>query len=166
MPGPVSTLYDGFENLDASAMARCYAPAARFSDPVFTLAGAHISNMWAMLIEGIQRSSPDIWRLEVDGVVEDATSGRAHWVARYRFGPTGRIVTNDIRAAFVLSDGLIIDHRDTFDLWRWSRQALGPLGVVAGWSAPLRARIRRQAADSLTKFEKRGSHDVAEGDSQ
>lgn len=24
------------------------------------------------------------------------------------------------------------EHRDRFDLWRWSRQALGPVGVVLG----------------------------------
>jgi hypothetical protein len=32
----------------------------------------------------------------------------------------------------VSKEGLIIEHRDHFELWRWSRQALGLKGLLLG----------------------------------
>jgi hypothetical protein len=51
--------------------------------------------------------------------------------ARYTFA-TGRVVHNVIEARFALRDGLIVQHVDSFGFWRWSRQALGPLGLARG----------------------------------
>ena len=49
-------------------------------------------------------------------------------------------------------DGLITRHRDRFDFWRWSRQALGPAGWLLGWTPLLRAKVRATAAGNLDRF--------------
>ncbi len=58
-----------------------------------------------------------------------------NWVATYRFTQTGRTVVNHINVRFAIRDGLIFEHRDNFDLWAWSRQALGLKGLLLGWSS-------------------------------
>ena len=55
-------------------------------------------------------------------------------------------------ACFRFQDGKIIRHRDRFDFWRWSRMALGPAGLILGWSPMLKNKVRRQAAKSLARY--------------
>ena len=59
-----------------------------------------------------------------------------------------------IHARFRLDAGLIVEHVDDFDFWRWSRQALGPAGLLLGWSPFLRDKVRREAARTLARFER------------
>ena len=73
-------------------------------------------------------------------------------MATYTFSGSGRKVVNRIDARFTFRDGLIATHVDTFDLWRWASQALGPVSLLLGWTPFLRAKIRAQAAQSLAKF--------------
>lgn len=68
------------------------------------------------------------------------------------FGQTGRPVHNRIRAEFAFADGLIVDHVDRFDFWRWSRQALGLPGLLLGWTPALQAKVRAQAQGRLEQF--------------
>ena len=141
----IRSLYDAFARRDGRAMAACYAPGATFTDPVFLqLRGAEIGAMWTMLCE---RAS-DL-RVEARDIDADDRSGRAHWDAWYTFTATGRPVHNEIDAAFTFEDGLIVSHRDVFDLWRWSRMALGRKGALLGWSPLVRKTIRREARKSL-----------------
>jgi hypothetical protein len=86
--------------------------------------------------------------LRVDSVTDDS----AHWVATYTFPSTGRRVRNDIQATFVCADGLIQEHHDRFDLWAWSRQALGPAGTALGWTPMMQRRIRDQAMAGLRRY--------------
>src|SRR5437868_888017 len=79
-------------------------------------------------------------------VVADDSAGSAHWEARYTFSTTGRFVHNIIDAKFTFRDGKIASHTDSFDFWRWSRQALGGAGLVLGWSPMLRNKVRATAA--------------------
>lgn len=140
--------YAAFDRRDGDAMAACYTPDAHFSDPVFTdLNGREPGAMWRMLTG----RSDD---LSVDLVSRSATrdQGSAHWVARYTFTATGRFVVNDVQAQFHFRDGLIVDHVDTFDFWRWTRQALGPPGLLLGWTPMLRDRVRSQARAGLDEF--------------
>jgi hypothetical protein len=37
-------------------------------------------------------------------------------------------------------------------MWRWTRQALGPVGLLLGWTPWLAGRVRSQAAAGLAKF--------------
>jgi hypothetical protein len=149
MGSVVSALYAAFAELDGAAMTACYHPAARFSDPVFELTGSDVGKMWRMLCAGAS-SAP--WRLAVTEVVDDGATGSAHWEAWYTFSATGRPVHNVIDAAFVIEGDRIIEHRDHFSFWRWSRQALGPVGLLAGWSTPVKKRVRAQAAAGLASW--------------
>ena len=108
----IERFYTAFARGDAAAMSACYAPDATFADPVFTLKGAAIGQMWHMLAQGAREFS-----LEFRDISADDTSGRAHWEARYLFSGTGRKVHNIIDAEFRLRDGLIVDHRDHCDFW-------------------------------------------------
>ena len=145
----INLFYEAFARRDAEAMAACYAPDVHFSDEVFPdLHGDEASSMWRMLCEG----GSDL-RLEHSNVAADASTGSAHWDAYYTFTATGRKVHNSIDASFSFrDDGLIVRHVDSFDFWRWSRQALGPIGLVLGWSPIVRNKVRGQAAERLREF--------------
>jgi len=144
----IRRLYDGLDRSDGEAMAACYAPDATFSDPVFpVLEGSEVGDMWRMLTE----RSTDL-RVELAEHSTSPDSGQAHWIATYTFR-AGRTVVNDVRAEFrFAADGRIYTHRDSFDLWKWSRQALGPIGLALGWSPIVRNKIRAEAADGLERF--------------
>ncbi|MDD5325096.1 MAG: nuclear transport factor 2 family protein [Polaromonas sp.] len=150
----LENFYAAFARLDADAMAACYAPDAQFDDEVFSLRGREqVSGMWRMLCNATRAKGLDAWKLECSGIEADAGAGRAHWDAHYRFSATGRMVLNRIDARFTFNDqGLIATHRDRFDFWAWSRQALGMPGVLLGWTPLLRRQFRAQAAANLEKY--------------
>ena len=57
------------------------------------------------------------------------------------------MVHNVIDAAFEFDgNGLIVRHRDRFAFWSWSRQALGAVGWLLGWTPLLRAKVRSNPA--------------------
>ena len=140
----IKRFYDAFGRHDGDAMAACYAPDVHFWDPVFQdLNGPEAGAMWRMLT-----ARAEDLRIELP----EHDDHSAHWIAHYTFR-TGRKVVNDIRATFELNaDGLIVDHRDEFDLYKWSRQALGPIGLVLGWSPIVQGKIRREARAGLDEF--------------
>ncbi len=144
----IERFYEAFSRRDAETMASCYAPDVRFSDPVFQdLHGFEAGSMWRMLCG----TGGDL-RVEHSRVEAGETTGSAHWDAYYTFTATGREVHNSIDASFVFRDGLIAEHTDSFDLWRWTRQALGPVGLVLGWSPPVQNKVRAQADARLREF--------------
>ncbi len=143
----IETFYTAFQQRDYADMIACYHDDVRFSDPVFTdLRGPQAKAMWHMLCERGQ----DL-QVTFRDVTANEQTGQAHWEATYTFS-TGRKVHNVVDAAFVFQDGLIIEHRDSFDLWRWTRMALGPMGVVLGWSPVMQGKVRETAVSSLHNF--------------
>jgi ketosteroid isomerase-like protein len=144
----IRTLYAAFARRDGAAMAACYASDAHFSDPVFTdLNGAEIGAMWTMLCE----RAKDLEIRLVDASSE-GDIGHAHWEADYPFSQTGRIVHNRIFAHFTFRDGKIIQHVDTFPLWKWASMALGAKGTLLGWLPAVQAKIRAQADKGLRAY--------------
>ena len=148
----IRRFYEAFARLDGEAMQACYASNAQFDDEAFSLRGpAQSGGMWRMLC-GATRSNEAArahWRLEVS----DITASSAHWEAHYLMGATGRQVHNRIDARFEFdAQGLITRHRDRFDFWAWSRQALGLPGWLLGWSPFLRNKVRATAAKNLARF--------------
>lgn len=144
----VQRFYQAFQRRDGDAMAACYAPDARFSDPVFTdLEGALVGDMWRMLCARGKDLVVEFSDLRADDV-----SGRARWDARYTFSQTGRAVHNVIDARFTFRDGLIAEHRDDFDLQRWMSQALGLSGTLLGWLPPFRRALQRKARGGLDQW--------------
>ena len=146
----IETFYAAFGKRDAETMASCYRADVRFSDPAFPdLQGEHAGNMWRMLCG----KAADL-KVEASNIVADATTGSAHWDAWYTFSATGRKVHNEIDARFRFQDGQIIEHVDSFPLWKWTRMALGPVGVLLGWSPLVKGKVRSQAAAGLAEFER------------
>lgn len=146
----IETFYRAFKKRDAVAMAACYHPEIHFTDEVFDLRGDDVGAMWSMLCE----RGEDL-EIRFRDVAADDHAGSAHWDAFYTFSATGRKVHNSIDARFELEDGKIIRHVDTFDFWKWSRQALGLPGLLLGWSPLLRAKVTRTAARGLASYKAR-----------
>jgi ketosteroid isomerase-like protein len=143
----IERFYAAFDKHDGDAMAACYAPGARFSDPVFTdLRDKEPGAMWRMLTGRAED-------LEVKLAEHEAGDerGSAHWLADYTFR-TGRKVHNDIRAEFRFENGLIAEHRDSFSFYAWARQALGPAGLALGWTPMVRGKVQREARAGLDEF--------------
>ncbi len=152
----IERFYKAFDDGDGKAMAECYAPDVHFSDPVFTnLRGKQAGAMWQMLTE-----APGDLRVELLKHDADETSGSAHWKAHYNFSETGRPVVNDIHATFQFKDGLIVDHRDDFSFYAWSKQALGMPGLLLGWSPIVKSAVRKKAARMLAKYTATSGNDA------
>jgi ketosteroid isomerase-like protein len=144
----IDRFYAAFGARDGAAMSALYAPNARFSDPVFTdLSGDEPGAMWRMLTG----RATDL-RIELAERSADDQTGSAHWLADYTFAQTGRPVHNDIRASFRFVDGRIAEHRDSFDFYKWSRQAFGTSGLLLGWTPLLRSAVRRRSRKALDEF--------------
>lgn len=151
----IRRFYAAFAARDAETMAQCYHPAVTFSDPAFPmLVGDEAGDMWRMLVA----RGKDLQLVLLSAHADDR-GGRAQWEATYTFSQTGRKVVNRIDAMFGFRDGLIVRHVDRFPFWRWSRQALGPIGLLLGWSWPLKALVRKKAAASLHQW--RAKHRIA-----
>jgi ketosteroid isomerase-like protein len=150
----IDDFYGAFARLDADGMAACYAEDAMFDDAVFSLRGKReVMGMWRMLCDAVKTKGRDDWRLEWRDVHAEGDTGQAHWDAHYRFSATGRMVLNRIDAEFHFDPAGRIDrHRDTFDFWAWSRQALGAPGLLLGWTPMLRSGVRRKADANLRRF--------------
>ena len=144
----ITRFYTAFQRKDVEGMVACYAPDVRFTDPVFPdLVGDRARAMWRMLVG----RGKDL-RLAFRDIRADDRTGAAHWEAWYTFSATGRTVHNMIDASFTVRDGLIATHTDRFDLYRWSRQALGMKGTLLGWTPFVQGAIRRQADAALTRY--------------
>jgi len=146
----IEEFYAGFAEGNAKTMASCYHKDIQFQDPAFgKLEGQDVLDMWEMLIE----KSKGNLKIEFSDVNADALSGSARWVATYNFSKTNRTVVNAIQASFVFKDGLIIKHTDDFDIWKWSKQALGMPGYLLGWTSFMQQKIQKTALHSLRSYQ-------------
>jgi len=144
----IQDFYAAFNHRDGAAMAAHYAADVHFSDPVFPdLQGGQAGGMWRMLTS----QATDL-AVELLDVHEHGDHAHAAWRATYTFSRTGRPVVNEVLATFHLSEGLIVEHIDDFNFYRWSRQALGVSGLLLGWTPLLKRKVRQQAAAGLAKF--------------
>jgi ketosteroid isomerase-like protein len=144
----IHDFYTAFQQRQYLPMQQSYHPEAKFHDPVFQdLSSEEVRAMWQMLLT----SAKDL-TVTFSTVQADDHRGSCQWEAWYTFSRTGRKVHNIVQAQFSFRDGKIIQHRDSFDLWRWSRQALGLSGILLGWSPLVKNKIRRMAQAGLKKF--------------
>lgn len=143
------TFYVSFAQRDGEAMAACYGDDAVFEDPVFgELHGGDVGDMWRMLCS----RGTDLY-VEHRILETTDTTVRTNWTANYTFSATGNTVHNDVEATMTFRDGLIVEHRDRFDFWKWSTQALGLPGRLFGWAPPLRSKVRSTALQNLAAFQ-------------
>lgn len=141
--------YSSFASANAREMVSCYADNVVFEDPAFgILHGEEAKKMWLMLIE---RSGGNI-KITFDEVKADHQKGSVKWKAEYIFIQTGNKVINQIKANFEFNDGKIIRHTDYFDLWKWSRQALGFKGLLLGWTPFMKNKIQQQTKHLLKNY--------------
>jgi ketosteroid isomerase-like protein len=139
--------YAAFAARDGVAMSACYADNATFRDPVFDLRGNDVGAMWRMLCS----RGKDL-RVEASNLSVEGDHGSADWQAWYSFSATGRQVHNRVHTELRFAEGKIIEQRDSFSFWAWSRQALGPAGLLLGWSPFLQNKVRASAQASLAQF--------------
>ncbi len=144
----IENFYNAFATLDAPTMLAAYHEDIEFSDPVFqSLKGDQAGKMWTMLC-----AQAKDFELEFRDITADDKVGCAHWEASYTFSLTGRRVHNVIDASFHFKDAKIVKHEDSFDFRRWCSMALGPMGILLGWTPFLQNKIRRSAEENLMKF--------------
>lgn len=143
----ITQFYQAFQQKDYQRMIDCYHSDIHFCDEVFDLHGKSAGAMWHMLCE---RGKDLVIRFS--DVNANETEGKAHWEADYTFSLSGRKVHNVIDANFQFQDEKIIAHADVFDFWKWTKMALGPTGLLLGWTPLLRKRIAATANKSLKDF--------------
>ena len=145
----INSFYKAFAKGKANEMVSHYHPDVVFEDPVFgQLQGDDAKSMWKMLIE---RSKGNL-KVTYSDVKVVRNTGEAKWEAVYPFGSEKRMVHNKISAEFEFKDGKIIKHTDKFDLWKWSRMALGFKGLLLGWSPLVQNKVKSQSKSLLKKY--------------
>ncbi|WP_366183501.1 nuclear transport factor 2 family protein [Flavobacterium ovatum] len=145
----IHKFYSALSTSDTSTIFRCYHPDVKFRDPIFgLLKGNDVLTMWSMLIE---KSKGDL-HISLSNVKADEFLGSALWTATYYYSATNRKVVNSISANFHFKDGLIIKHTDDFDIWKWSRQALGLKGSLFGWTGFMQEKIQEKTLLLLNKY--------------
>jgi ketosteroid isomerase-like protein len=145
----ITQFYQSFANKDVEGMVSCYHDEIEFEDPAFGLLKSDdAKKMWRMLMK---RSKGEIV-VTFSNVKADEKYGSANWKAVYVFAQTGRNVVNEISAQFEFRDGKIFRHKDTFSMWKWSRQALGLPGYLLGWSGFMKKKIQKRTRRLLDNF--------------
>lgn len=145
----IDRFYGAFQKLDYATMQSCYHPEAVFNDHVFGLLDVNETKaMWEMLCKRAKNFS----LLYGDIKILDEEYTTCQWTASYLFSKTGRRIVNKITAHMKFKDGLIIEHTDAFDIYRWARQAFGITGLVLGWTSFMHKKIQKQAKQGLEKF--------------
>lgn len=148
----IEEFFAAFAAHNVKTMSSCYHQYIQFQDPVFgVLKGKDVTDMWHMLID---RSNGHL-KIEFSNVSANNDIGSANWVATYIFSKTNRPVVNEVHSSFEFKDGLIIRQIDTFDMWKWSRQAFGTSGFLLGWTGFMHRKISSEARLSLRKYQEK-----------
>ena len=144
----VFDFYTAFQNLDSEKMVSYYSDEIVFEDPGFgIIKGNDAKNMWRMLCD----NSVDLI-IQFHITSSEKNKVLAFWEAQYTFSKTGRKVINKINAEFLFTDGKITQHTDTFNLWLWSKQAMGITGWFLGWSNFFKSKLHRTTGEMLRKY--------------
>lgn len=145
----VRRFYTAFQQLDHQTMRDCYNEHPIFNDHAFgILEGEEVGAMWEMLCRNARDFSLEFSNIKL----LDDEYATCDWTAKYTFSKTGRRVVNKIKAHMRIKDGKITEHTDQFNIWKWSRQALGLPGLLLGWSGFMKNRIRVNARKNLERF--------------
>jgi ketosteroid isomerase-like protein len=144
----IQEFYTAFQHKDYATMQSFYHDKAVFNDPAFiNLNSAEVKAMWEMLIKRGKDLS-----LSFSHIKDSDTTGSANWAATYTFSATGKKVTNNIHSEFVFENGRIIQQTDTFDFYKWSRQAFGIKGWLLGWTSFFRKKVQEGARKNLIAY--------------
>lgn len=145
----IKKFYTSFSEGRIKEMMECYHEDILFQDPAFgKLQGERAIKMWEMLVS--QKSAHT--KISFGNIQATTDHANARWIAEYRFGKKKRKVVNNVNAVFKIKDGKIIEHHDTFDLWKWSKQALGTSGYLLGWTPYMKTKIQQSTNKKLDAF--------------
>lgn len=145
----IEKFYSAFQQLDFDGMNSCYADDIPFSDPVFgLLRGNETKAMWQMLCTKANNFSLHFNDIKTD----DGEYYTCNWTATYQFSKTNRTVVNYCKAYMRMQDGVIIEHSDGFNFYKWCRQALGLPGLIFGWTSFMQKKVSKNAQNQLFKF--------------
>lgn len=144
----IHQFYTAFQQKDVKTMQNSYGDQAIFNDAVFiNLDAQQVRAMWQMLL-----SRSEDMKLSFGKVKEDGDKVTAYWEAHYTFTATGKKVVNKIDAEFEIKDGKIIMHTDTFNFYKWARQAFGSGGLLLGWTNVFKEKVRQTAKKKLDDY--------------
>lgn len=133
-------------------MNSLYSENIKFEDPIFgVIESWKPKAMWQMLCE----KSGDDFEVRFGNIKEDGNKGSCDWEALYTFAKTGNKIHNKIHAEFTFQDGKIIDHKDTFSLYKWAGMALGIKGYLLGFLPSVKASIQKEVVTGFDLFVKR-----------
>lgn len=149
----IHKFYNAFNDLDFQTMASCYHDDIIFEDAAFgILKGKEAKYMWHMLCASQKGKD---FKVTHSDVLVSTNRGKCDWEAHYTFSKTGRRVHNKIKAEFKFKDGLIIQHRDQFNLYGWARQALGITGWLIGFTKFFKNKLQNETRKKLSNFIKK-----------
>lgn len=144
----IEQFYTAFSEGNTEEMLKHYHDDVVFEDPAFgKLKGKRANAMWRMLLSKKEKSG-----LRLQFNVNKNSENKANWIATYNYGPQKRKVINHVSATFKFKDGKIIQHQDSFNLWKWTQQALGFSGYLLGWSNFMKKKIQQTTAKTLDQF--------------
>ncbi|MGB5988742.1 MAG: nuclear transport factor 2 family protein [Marinifilaceae bacterium] len=148
----IKKFYTSFSDSNIKGMIECYHKEIVFIDPVFgKLKGERVIKMWEMLLAKKNKGN----KISFSNIMASSEKGEANWVAEYIYGEDKRKIVNKISANFKFKEGKIIEHTDYFNLWKWTKQAMGPAGYLLGWSYFMRKQIQEKAKIRLEEFIKK-----------
>lgn len=146
----IQAFYTAFQQKDYKTMQSCYADNAVFSDPIFnSLQANEVKAMWEMFCKNGKELS-----ISINEIIQHGEQVKATWTAEYLFTATNKKVTNIISATFDFENGLITNHSDYFDFYKWARQAFGFNGLLLGWTNFFQKKVQKVALKNLYKFQK------------
>jgi ketosteroid isomerase-like protein len=145
----IQKFYIAFKQKDFATMNSCYVADIPFSDPVFgLLTGNETKAMWQMLCTRAKDFS-----LQFEDITSDDDEYyTCSWTASYLFSKTNKRVVNKCKAYMRMKDGVIIEHSDAFNFYRWCRQALGLPGLLFGWTRWMQKKVSSNAKKGLKDF--------------
>lgn len=147
----INKFYNAFAKKDYETMNACYAEDIAFSDPAFgLLRGNEVKAMWQMLCTNAKDFSLHHSNIFTD----DNEYYTSEWTAKYTFSKTGKTVVNKCKAFMRIKDGVILEHSDAFNFYRWCRQALGLKGLLFGWTGFMQRKVNKTARKGLERFMK------------
>ena len=145
----IRNFYTSFSSGNVKGMLDCYHEDVVFQDPVFgKLNGERAFKMWEMLLSQKKEDT----KISFNNIHSTLEEGKANWVAEYVYGDKKRPVVNRVTAKFKFKGGKIIEHLDDFDLWNWTRQALGFSGYLLGWTPFMKNKIQQTTNNKLNEF--------------
>jgi ketosteroid isomerase-like protein len=146
----ITTFFNALKRSDHDTVLNCYHEEGTFSDPVFgPLDPRHSKAMWEMLL-----TNNDDLEVEYEILEQSENVAVVKWLADYTLRKTKRKVSNPIVSNFVLKDGKIFRQVDDYDLYKWSKMALGSSGTLFGWTSLVQNKIREDVLKTLEFFMK------------